>query len=174
MTTSSQPIFLVEDNEMYLKTLERHLKEHLDTNAMIRTFSNGEECLKNMHLEPKIVVLDYYLNSLLPKAMDGLETLKKIKTMKPDTMVLMLSNQDNVQVATDTMKYGAFDYVSKNENAFLRVQNSINNIEKIITQSTAIKTGKQVRRVLIGWIILLIAIIIILQLFFPNLMNRNI
>lgn len=71
------------------------------------------------------------------------------------------------------MKYGAFDYVSKNENAFLRVQNAIGNIEKIISQSMAIKAGKQVRRILIGWIILLVAVIVVLELFFPELMSRN-
>lgn len=171
MKTSS-PIFLVEDNEMYLKTLERYLKEHLNS-PVIRTFSSGEECLKNMPLEPKIVVLDYYLNSVSPNAMNGLEILKKIKLTKPDTMVLMLSNQDNLQVATDTMKYGAFDYVSKNENAFLRIQNAINNIEKIVSQSMVIKTGKQVKRVLVGWIILLVVTIVVLQIFFPDLMSKN-
>jgi two-component system OmpR family response regulator len=174
MKLKAQPIFLVEDNEVYLKTLETKLKEQINHNTEIRSFTSGEDCLKNMNMKPKIVVLDYFLDGSSPNAMNGLDVLKKIKKMDPDTMVLMLSNQDNIQVATDTMKYGAFDYVSKNENAFLRVENAIKNIESIITQRIAIKTGRQVRRVLIGWIILLVAIIIVLEFFFPELMSRNV
>lgn len=170
---TTRPIFLVEDNEMYLRTLEKHLKEHITPGTPIRTFSNGEDCLKNMTLKPKIVVLDYFLNSTFPKAMNGLDTLKRIKTNNPDTQVLMLSSQDSLQVATDTMKFGAFDYVSKNENAFVRVQNAINNIEKMIAQAITIKTGRQVKFVLAAWIVLLIATIIVLQVFFPGLMRRN-
>jgi DNA-binding NtrC family response regulator len=173
MKTMPQPIFLVEDNEMYLKTLEKYLKEHLNSNTQVRTFLNGEDCLKNLNMKPKIVVLDYFLNSASPNAMNGLEVLKKIKITNPETSILMLSNQDNIQVATDIMKYGAFDYVSKSENAFLRVLNAIHNIDKIINQAAEIKMGRQVKRVLIAWIILLIAIMVILQLFFPQLMNRN-
>ena len=174
MKAEGQPIFLVEDNDVYRKTLETNLKERINHNTQIRSFSNGEDCLKNMNMKPKIVVLDYYLDGSSPTAMNGLEVLKKIKSTRPETMVLMLSNQDNMQVATDTMKYGAFDYVSKNENSFIRVENAIKNIERIISQTVAIKTGRQVRRVLIGWIIALIAIIIILEVFFPELMSRNI
>jgi DNA-binding NtrC family response regulator len=173
MKTSAQPIFLVEDNEVYRNTLEKSVKEHVSPETQVRSFSSGEECLKNLNMKPKIVVLDYFLNSITPNAMNGLDVLKRIKIMSPETMVLMLSSQDNIQVATDTMKYGAFDYVSKNENAFLRVQNAIKNIEKIISQSMAIKAGRQVKLVLTGWIIALVAIIIILQIFFPGLMNRN-
>lgn len=169
-----RPIFLVEDNSLYLNALEKKLSPNIDSGTSILKFSNGEDCLKSMNMKPKIVVLDYFLNSASREAMNGLEVLKKIKASNPDTMVLMLSNQDDMQVATDTMKYGAFDYVSKNENAFIRVQNAINNIEKIIAQATIIKTGKEVKRILIGWIVLLIAAIVVLQIFFPGLMNRNI
>ncbi len=171
MTNLSQIIFLVEDNNLYVKALEKYLKEHLKFNAYLHTFSNGEDCLKNMDMNPNIIVLDYFLNSASQNAMNGIEVLKKIKITHPDTSVLMLSNQDDLNVATDTMKYGAFDYVSKNENSFLRIQNSINNIEKIITQSIEIKAGRQVKLVLSVWIILLIALIVILQLFFPDLLK---
>lgn len=166
-TTTSRPIFLVEDNSLYLKALEQHLKANATNGTPIRTFTNGEDCLKNMALKPKIVVLDYFLNTRSLGAMDGLDVLKRIKITNPETMVLMLSSQDSIKVATDTIKYGAFDYISKGENAFLRIQNGINNIEKIIEQGAQIKQSKQTRNILIMWIILLLAIMAIQQIFFP-------
>lgn len=167
------PIFLVEDNGIYLKTLEKYLKDNLKFNVHIHTFLSGEECLKNMNLKPKIIILDYFLNSRSQDAANGLDILKQIDKMYPETAVVMLSSQDNMKVATDTMKYGAYDYISKNENAFLRVHNVINNINTMIIQATEIKIGRQVKRILIAWIVLLVGAVIVMQVFFPELMSRN-
>jgi DNA-binding NarL/FixJ family response regulator len=164
-------VFLVEDNEIYLHLLKKHLAEHLKMNVQIHAFSSGEECLRNMKLKPKIIILDYFLNTTSPNAMNGLEVLKKIKAASPETEVVMLSSQDNIQVATDTMKYGAFDYVSKNENDLLRVEHAINNIHKMIAQQAELKTNRQVRWVLIAWIFFLLAGILVMQLFFPEMMR---
>ena len=128
--TPPYSIFLVEDNKLYLKTLKNYLNKHLNFNVRIHTFSNGEDCLRNLKLDPGIIVLDYFLNSKIKNAKNGIEILKKIKIMQPEIAVVILSTQDNMKVATDTMKYGAFDYISKTENAFLRIQNAINNIYK--------------------------------------------
>ena len=174
MKTTPYPIFLVEDNGLYLKALEQYLKDNLKFNVLIHTFKNGEDCMKNMGLKPKIVVLDYLLNSASQQAANGLDILKKIDTSYPETAVVMLSSQDDMKVATDTMKYGAYDYVAKGENAFLRVNNVINNINVLINQTAQLKTGRQVKGVLISWIVVLVVVIVVLQLFFPNLLNRNI
>jgi two-component system OmpR family response regulator len=172
MQISPYPIFLVEDNELYVKTLEKHLADNLDFSTRIYTFLNGEDCLQNMKLKPKIIILDYFLNSANENASNGLEILKRVKAIDPGVAVIMLSSQDNLKVATDTMKYGAFDYVSKNENSFLRVQNAINNINKMIIKESELRMSRVVKRVLIGWIILLIAISIIMQVFFPQFMRN--
>jgi DNA-binding NtrC family response regulator len=65
--------------------------------------------------EPDIVFLDYYLNSVVKDAMDGLDVLVEIKKILPETDVVMLSGQDKIQVAVEVMKYGAFDYIVKGE-----------------------------------------------------------
>lgn len=124
------PIFLVEDNKVYQKSLKAYLTENLKFDVKIHLFSNGEDCLSNLNLNPGIIILDYYLNSKTKDTTSCIEMLKTIKMMHPEIGVIIISAQDNMKVATDTMKYGAFDYVSKNENAFLRIQNAINNIYK--------------------------------------------
>lgn len=126
----SYHIFLVEDNKLYLDALKNYLKKHLEFNVRIHLFTNGEDCLKNLNVHPEIIVLDYFLNSNSKSAKNGIQILKTIKMTHPEIEVVMLSVQDHIKIATDTMKYGAFDYVSKNENAFLRIRNAINNIYK--------------------------------------------
>lgn len=63
--------------------------------------------------------------------MDGLEVLREIKSKCPDTEVVMLSGQDKIEVAVDTMKYGAFDYIVKGESAFYRAEKSVFNLYKL-------------------------------------------
>ena len=59
---------------------------------------------------------------------NGLDILKAIRSEHPDVDVVMFSGQDKIEVAVNTMKYGAFDYIVKSESAFHRAENVIFNI----------------------------------------------
>jgi len=72
--------------------------------------------------------LDYYLDSIEKNAINGLETLDKIKAFNKDIPVIMLSSQDKIEVAVNCMKHQAFDYIVKSETAFLRLQKAITTI----------------------------------------------
>jgi two-component system OmpR family response regulator len=130
-TQTKDYVFLVDDDEMYLKTLRQQVgivenKGEDKDEIEFRTFSSGEDCLKNLDLNPEIVVLDYYLNR--NKALNGIQVLDKIKARNPDTQVIMLSSQENLEVAVNCIKHGAFDYVIKSESAFVRTKHLLNNI----------------------------------------------
>lgn len=119
-------MFLVDDDIMFAEFLKRSLK---GDKTEIRTFPNGEECLKSVKEEdPEIVILDYYLNGDSRDAMNGLQVLNKIKHFKPDTKVIVLSAQRDVSVALDVIKYGAYDYVVKERSAFSKIKNDVNGI----------------------------------------------
>ena len=60
--------------------------------------------------------------------MNGIETLKKIKSINPQIPVIILSSQDKIEVAVDCMLSGATDYVVKSETAFVRLQKIITTI----------------------------------------------
>jgi two-component system OmpR family response regulator len=124
-STEQLSIFLVDDDPMFTMALENQLEQKFK--AKYSKFSTGEECLKNLDQNPKIVVLDYFLNSESPDAMNGIEVLKEIKSNIPEAMVIILSAQDKMGVAMNAIKSGALDYIIKNENAFLRIQNAIKN-----------------------------------------------
>lgn len=119
-------IFLVDDDALYLKSLEIEFLEHAD--FVIETYATGELCLKNLSHNPDIIVLDYHLDGIDSSAMNGLETLDKIKAANPDIPVIMLSSQDKIDVAIKCMHHRAFDYVVKSETAFMRLQKIITTI----------------------------------------------
>ncbi len=64
----------------------------------------------------------------LENAMNGLDTLDKIKVRNPDIAVVMLSQQDKIDVAVNCMHHRAFDYVVKSETAFIRLQKIVTTI----------------------------------------------
>ncbi len=120
-------VFLVDDDPLFLKALELSISSNLGS-ATINTFQTGEACLQNMKLKPSVVILDYYLNSEIPYAWDGMNILKQIKKINPKTKVIMLSSQDSLNVAIDCMEKGAYDYVSKSRASLVRINNILKNI----------------------------------------------
>lgn len=119
-------IFLVDDDALFLKSLEIDFMEHAD--FTIETFATGELCMLDISQQPDIIVLDYFLDGIDKTAMNGIETLDKIKAFNPDIPVVMLSSQDKIEVAVDCMHHKAFDYVVKSETAFMRLQKIITTI----------------------------------------------
>jgi two-component system OmpR family response regulator len=116
-------LFLVDDDAVFLKSLEIEFLEHAD--FAIETFATGELCIKNLSHNPDVIILDYHLDGINKTAMNGIETLDKIKTYNPDISVVMLSSQDKIEVAVSCMHHRAFDYVVKSETAFTRLQKII-------------------------------------------------
>ena len=119
-------IFLVDDDALYLKSLEIELLEHADFS--IETYATGELCVKNLAVNPDVIILDYHLDGIDATAMNGLETLDKIKQSNADIPVIMLSSQDKIEVAVNCMHHRASDYVVKSETAFMRLQKIITTI----------------------------------------------
>lgn len=121
-------LFLVDDDAVFLKSLEIDFLQCADFS--IETFATGELCLAQLSQNPDVIILDYYLDGIVKTAMDGIETLDKIKAFNADIPVVMLSSQDKIEVAISCMHHHAFDYVVKSETAFVRLQKIITTIFK--------------------------------------------
>ena len=121
-------LFLVDDDALYLKLLEIELLEHAD--FTIETYATGELCVANLSHKPDVIILDYHLDGIDATAMNGVDTLDKIKAFNADTPVVMLSSQDKIEVAVDCMLHKASDYVVKSETAFVRLRKTITTIFK--------------------------------------------
>ena len=117
-------IFIIEDDKLYSKMLNFHLQRHEYKNVYV--FNEAEDFLNHLHLNPDVVLLDYHLG-----ATNGLEVLKKIKRFNPNIQVILLSAQNEIAIAVDTLKYGAFDYIEKNEQAFDHVYEKIKDIHEM-------------------------------------------
>ncbi len=121
-------IFLVDDDALFLRALEIDFLQHGD--FTIETFATGESCVKKVCNNPDIIILDFQLDGIEKGAINGIETLDRIKAENPKIPVIMLSSQDKIEVAIDCMHHGAIDYVVKSETAFMRLQSIVERVFK--------------------------------------------
>jgi len=128
-TRKAISVFLVDDNETYLATLSNYLHKQFGSKIKIEAFTTGEDCLKEIEKNPtiEVVILDYYLTES-PNVMNGPEVLKKIKEINSDILVVMLSAEDTLEIATDCITSGAYEYVVKSASAFIRTENILKNL----------------------------------------------
>lgn len=163
-------IFLVDDEPIQNEMLKDYISERFLYD--IKIFDNGEDAIASMHLHPEIVVLDFHLNSHKPNAKNGVDILKKIKEGYPETQVIMLSGQDTLQVAVDSMKYGAYDYIVKGETAFSRTENALNNVSEL-HKMKVINNSYKKTIVFLSVILGLIVLIALYLNFFTNAFSHT-
>ena len=86
-------------------------------------FESAEDCLSSIHLNPDIVTIDYHL-----PGMNGLGLMRKIKDYNAGIMCVLVSGQDSLEVVVDSYKNGATDYIIKNDNLFINIENAVKNL----------------------------------------------
>ncbi|MBP8793491.1 MAG: response regulator [Lutibacter sp.] len=126
--TTKIKLFLVDDDALFLKSLEIDFMENADFD--IETFATGELCIANLSHKPDVIILDYQLDGIEKDAMNGIETLDRIKEFNADIPIIMLSSQDKIEVAVNCMHHKAADYVVKSETAFMRLKKIITTVLK--------------------------------------------
>jgi len=116
-------IFIVDDDIFYTNILENKINEI--GNYAIEKYHTGQDCINNAHKQPDIIFLDHFLGDT-----NGFEVLKDLKSTYPDIHILMLSAQEELQLAVNTLKYGATDYLIKNsDDTIEKLAQNINDCE---------------------------------------------
>ncbi len=102
-------IFIVEDDPWYGEMLKYHLS--LNPDYEIHLFDNATDCLKNLHLKPAIVCIDYNLPDI-----SGGVLFKRIKSINTSIPIIIISGQEEIRIALDLLKDGAYAYINKDDN----------------------------------------------------------
>ena len=131
--------------------------------SKVTMYHTGEEALADVGMAPDMVILDYQLDTVKADAMNGIQVLAKLKEGYPDLPVIFLSSQDRMEVAANTIKYGAHDYIVKNETAFHKLEIAVNNIAKIKKLKNSHGFQKTMSTVVWALLLILIAYVIYLR-----------
>jgi DNA-binding NarL/FixJ family response regulator len=167
-------IFIVDDNKIFSLALKKHIEDSFKEKvAKIYSFETGEKCMERFpQIMPELVILDYHLNSRIHEAEDGNKVLNWIKQQNESTSVIILTNDDNIDIALKCFHQGASDYVVKAESQFRKIDYSISNVLKIRDAKNESKKYKQLLVVLFLGIALFIGGVIGIQVFSPSLVRQ--
>ncbi len=99
-------IFVVEDEEILRVTLTDDLR---DAGHNVEAFENPHQALQAVETSP----VDVVISDIKMPGMDGLELLTRIKAIKPETQVMLMTAYGSVESAVEAMKKGAYDYITK-------------------------------------------------------------
>jgi len=98
-------ILICDDEEGIRESLKLILENDYD----LIFAQNGDEAIKSMKSNPSDMTI---LDIKMPKK-DGLETLKELKKISPESKVIIATGYKSVDIAHEAMKLGASDYVVK-------------------------------------------------------------
>ncbi len=141
----AQKILLVDDEEGIRKVLGLSLT---DSGYQVFTAGTGEEALHVFRkIQPSVVLTDIKM-----PGMDGIELLKKIKEESPDTEVIMITGHGDVELAIQSLKFEAIDFITKpinddsleialkraNERIFFKtkLREHTENLERLVEEKT--------------------------------------
>ena len=135
-----KPVILITDDE---KSIRGALKEILEFEKYATLEAeNGTQALQIVESKSvDLVVLDIKM-----KGMDGIEVLEKIKDIRPELPVIMISGHGTIKIAVEATKMGAFDFLEKPPDLnrlLISVRNALNSSELI-------RENKQMRTELHG------------------------
>ena len=122
-------VLLVDDEVPFVETMVKRLARR---DFHVLTAHGGQEALDLLERTPNVdvVVLDVKM-----PGMDGIETLKQIKSRFPLVEVIMLTGHGTVESAIDGMKLGAFDFLMK--------PTEFDNLVEKVTKAEKIKRDRE-------------------------------
>ena len=118
-------IFIVEDDLFYAGILEYHLS--LNPDYEIEIFTSGKDCIASLYKKPDVITLDFSLPD-----MHGNEVLKRIRQYNPQIPVVVISGQEEVDIAVSLLKEGIYDYLIKRDDTKERLWNILTKLNEKI------------------------------------------
>ncbi|MDX2494937.1 MAG: response regulator, partial [Desulfuromusa sp.] len=127
-------ILIVDDEHSIRQSLEGILEDEGFKTSFAAT---GEECLTLIQTDdPDLILLDIWMPGI-----DGIETLKRIKQLRPHQLVVMMSGHGSIETAVKATRLGASDFIEKPlslEKVLLSIQNALK-IGQLVAENQALK-----------------------------------
>jgi len=128
ITEGIKEILVVDDEPLIREIIIRKLSEF---GYIATPVENAFEALNKMREKSYPLVL----SDIMMPGMDGIELLKRLRSLYPDTAVVMITAVSNVNIAIEALREGAYDYLIKPfnfEEVVLSVKNAFEKRDLIL------------------------------------------
>ncbi|WP_159801214.1 sigma-54 dependent transcriptional regulator [Flavobacterium sp. MK4S-17] len=130
-------ILIIEDEAAIRRVLGKILAEESD-NYIVEEAEDGQLGLEKIKNEDYDLVL---CDIKMPK-MDGVEVLEAVKKIKPEIPFVMISGHGDLETAIQTMRLGAFDYISKPPD----LNRLLNTVRNALDRKTLVTENKLLKK----------------------------
>jgi two-component system nitrogen regulation response regulator NtrX len=141
----SRLVLIVDDEVSIRQSLTGALK---DEGYRVAVAASGKEGIESIRAErPDVVLLDIWMPE-----MDGIETLRVVKSEWPDQIVIMMSGHGNIETAVKATKLGAFDFIEKplSLERLLVILQNVSSVQDLARENHALRKQVQKNRLLVG------------------------
>lgn len=140
-------ILIIEDEASIRRVLNKILTEEFPTHQVF----DAEDGIIGLEILQKETI-DLVLCDIKMPKMDGIEVLEKGKELSPDTHFVMISGHGDLETAVQTMRLGAFDYISKppDLNRLLQTVRIALDRKNIVEENTRLKRKVSKKYEMIG------------------------
>lgn len=139
-TTQKFKCFIIDDDIFIANIIKKVVSDKGYSDVTI--FTSGIDALHCIHENPSVILLDIQMDQL-----NGFEVLKKIKRYNPDIYVVMISGQEDMRTALNTLRYGAFDYIIKSETLPNDITKTLEKVE-LVDQKIKSKKPSLVQKII--------------------------
>lgn len=119
MNLKTKTVFVIDDSELfqfYIKGYLKHFQAKVagKVDIKVHQFLTGQDALTNLHLNPDLILLDYYLDSDEDgQSRNGDWVFEELSKKAPDASVVLLTQANEPEVIVKMMKLGLKHYVQK-------------------------------------------------------------
>jgi CheY-like chemotaxis protein len=111
---NNQKLIFIVDDDPFINMLV--VKRFTSEGYRLESFGYGEDCISALTKNPDLIILDYYFVHHDRQVMNGMEVFDKIKELRPEIPVIMLSGQDKGEIVLELARKGIDDYIIKDSN----------------------------------------------------------
>ncbi|OYQ38123.1 response regulator [Flavobacterium cyanobacteriorum] len=130
-------ILIIEDEAAIRRVLTKILAEENDT-YIVEEAEDGQQGLEKIKNDDYDLVL---CDIKMPK-LDGVEVLETVKKLKPEIPFVMISGHGDLETAINTMRLGAFDYISKPPD----LNRLLNTVRNALDRKTLVVENKMLKK----------------------------
>jgi len=125
--------FVVDDDRHYARLLSYRVSK--GAGHEVEVLHSGEEAIARLgDGAPDLVLLDIMMPGL-----DGVETLKRMRKLRPDLPVVMISAQGDVETAVEAMRLGAYDYITKGQDDLVKLDKVVEHVKERVRLSREVE-----------------------------------
>jgi DNA-binding NarL/FixJ family response regulator len=124
-------ITIVAGNPLFSEMLKKSMETMVQDQVSIHSIENSDDFFKeleNLKIKPDIVVLDYSLNKACKDVDVCSNTLERLKELNPDTSVIIMANEADMDQGAKMLSYGANEFVIKDKFVFSHISNAVKSL----------------------------------------------